>query len=361
MQVFLVGGAVRDQLLGMPVKERDWVVVGATPAEMIAQGYRPVGKDFPVFLHPDTHEEYALARTERKSGKGYKGFTFHADASVSLEQDLRRRDLTINAIAQSQNGDLIDPYHGQRDLEQKTLRHVSVAFAEDPVRILRLARFASKLPEFTLHSDTLQLMCGMVDAGEVDALVAERVWKECVRALGERQPRRFFEVLQQCTAFDRLFTHIEFTGGDLESLDYAVMHKMAPVVRWGALLVGQTAGNIKRLLQRYKVPTLFRDITMMASRFCNDYVQLETFSAQQLLKFVLAVDLLRRPERFLLFSQVCQAHCKSTLITQVKLVMRCEQALKSIDLAALHEQGLQGKDFANALYQLRIAALEKIL
>ena len=183
MQAFVVGGAVRDELLGLPVQDHDWVVVGATPEDMVAQGFRPVGKDFPVFLHPDTHEEYALARTERKTAPGYHGFVFHTAPDVKLEDDLIRRDLTINAMAKAEDGTIVDPYGGLQDLENRVFRHVSPAFAEDPVRILRLARFAARFPEFTVADPTLALMRSMVEAGEVDALVPERVWQELARGL----------------------------------------------------------------------------------------------------------------------------------------------------------------------------------
>src|SRR5690348_14411942 len=197
MKTYLVGGAVRDRLLGLPVKEKDWVVTGATPAELSALGYQPVGKDFPVFLHPQTHEEYALARTERKSGRGYKGFTVHAAPDVTLEDDLRRRDLTINAIARAETGELIDPFGGRRDLEQKILRHVSDAFVEDPVRILRVARFAARFP-FRIAEETMALMRRIVDSGEADALVPERVWQEFARGLEEEHPERMLEALERC-------------------------------------------------------------------------------------------------------------------------------------------------------------------
>src|SRR5688572_12134641 len=202
LEVYLVGGAVRDRLLGRPVKDRDHVVVGATPARMQALGYRPVGKDFPVFLHPQTQEEYALARTERKTAPGYTGFQFYAAPDVSLEQDLVRRDLTINAMAEDQHGNLIDPYHGREDLDKRVLRHVSLAFAEDPVRILRVARFAARFHRlgFSVAPETLDLMRNMVDAGEVDHLVPERVWKEMNRALLEKTPHVFFTTLRDCGA-----------------------------------------------------------------------------------------------------------------------------------------------------------------
>lgn len=208
MKIYLVGGAVRDELLGIPYHEKDWVVVGATAEEMLAKGYRQVGKDFPVFLHPKTNEEYALARTERKVSKGYTGFTFNAAPEVTLEEDLQRRDLTINAIAKAEDGTIIDPFHGREDLQNKILRHVSPAFSEDPVRILRIARFAARYGDFTIAPETLALMKQMVVSGEVDALVPERVWKEWQRALSEKHPEKFFEVLAACGAMAILFPEI---------------------------------------------------------------------------------------------------------------------------------------------------------
>ena len=204
MEAYVVGGAVRDALLGRPVQDRDWVVVGATPAEMLARGFRPVGKDFPVFLHPESGEEYALARTERKSGHGYHGFVCHADPDVTLEQDLARRDLTINAIARRADGSLVDPYGGVADLRAKVFRHVSPAFAEDPLRILRVARFAARFTDFSIAPETLALMRQMVAAGEVDHLVAERVWQELARGLMEAKPSRMIESLRACGALARL-------------------------------------------------------------------------------------------------------------------------------------------------------------
>ena len=219
MKIYLVGGAVRDTLLGLPVRERDWVVVGATADEMIRLGYTPVGKDFPVFLHPETREEYALARTERKQGHGYTGFVVHANPEVTLVDDLRRRDLTINAMAESADGELIDPFHGKDDLNAGLLRHVSPAFVEDPVRILRVARFAARLAKwgFKVAHGTHALMQRMVANGEVDHLVAERVWTETVRALGEAAPVRFFEVLRRCGALARLFPEIDRLYGVAQS------------------------------------------------------------------------------------------------------------------------------------------------
>jgi tRNA nucleotidyltransferase (CCA-adding enzyme) len=209
MKIYTVGGAVRDALLGRPVVDRDYIVVGATPAEMVALGYRQVGQDFPVFLHPRTHEEYALARTERKSGHGYKGFTVYAAPEVTLEEDLCRRDLTINAMAEDESGNLIDPYGGQADLQARLFRHVSPAFAEDPVRILRVARFAARFTDFSVAPDTLALMRRIVEEGEVDSLVPERVWQEIARGLMEEMPSRMFRVLRECGALARLFPEID--------------------------------------------------------------------------------------------------------------------------------------------------------
>ena len=218
MKTYLVGGAVRDYLLGLPVKDRDWVVVGADAQTMLAQGFQPVGKDFPVFLHPDTHEEYALARTERKTAKGYAGFSFHADKDVTLEQDLMRRDLTINAMAQDSDG-LIDPFGGQQDLAAGILRHVSPAFAEDPVRILRTARFAARYG-FEIAEETMRLMRQMVENGEADALVAERVWQELAKGLMEKNPRRMIEVLRQCGALKVLLPEVDALFGVPQRADY---------------------------------------------------------------------------------------------------------------------------------------------
>ncbi|MDP3033274.1 MAG: multifunctional CCA tRNA nucleotidyl transferase/2'3'-cyclic phosphodiesterase/2'nucleotidase/phosphatase, partial [Rhodocyclaceae bacterium] len=220
MQTYCVGGAIRDELLGLTVKDRDWVVVGATPEEMLEAGFKPVGRDFPVFLHPRTHEEYALARTEKKTAPGYAGFVFHTDPGVTLEDDLARRDLTINAIARAPDGSLIDPHGGQRDLAERVLRHVSPAFAEDPVRILRVARFAARFNDFSLAPETLALMQEMVANGEVDALVAERVWQELANGLMEAQPSRMFEILRACGALQRLLPELDCLWGVPQRADY---------------------------------------------------------------------------------------------------------------------------------------------
>src|SRR5438105_3972312 len=220
MRTYMVGGAVRDALLGLPVNDRDWVVVGATPQEMIASGYLPVGRDFPVFLHPQTREEYALARTERKTARGYHGFVFHAEPNISLEEDLARRDLTINAMARTEDGRVIDPFGGQMDLGKHLLRHVTVAFREDPVRILRVARFAARFADFRVADETLALMRQMVEAGEVDALVPERVWQELARGLMEAKPSRMLDVLRECGALARLLPEVDRLWGVPQRADY---------------------------------------------------------------------------------------------------------------------------------------------
>ena len=285
MKVYLVGGAVRDELLGLPVKERDYVVVGATPEEMVRLGFKPVGKDFPVFLHPTTHDEYALARTERKSGRGYKGFTVYASPEVTLEEDLRRRDLTINAMAKAQDGSLIDPFGGKKDLEAGLLRHVSEAFAEDPVRILRVARFAARFG-FSIHDTTLALMRRMVESGEADYLVPERVWQEFSRGLAERHPERMFELLQRAGLLAKAFPEIKawperFTG----SLP----------VRFAVLAWPLEEKDLRALCERLRAPAEVRDLALAAVRSKDG---LKKSTPEALLGVLRGADAFRRPERF---------------------------------------------------------------
>ena len=282
MKIYLVGGAVRDELLGLPVKERDWVVVGSTPHEMLSRKFQPVGKDFPVFLHPKTHEEYALARTERKTGKGYTGFQFHADPDVTLEDDLKRRDLTINAMAKTEDGELIDPYGGQADLKTRTFHHVSPAFSEDPVRILRVARFAAQLPEFHVHKDTNVLMQTMVKNGEVNALVAERVWKEFVRALKAKAPTRFFEVLSLCDALPALFPELHHTPFSTDVFTRAIANNQEAVIRFAVLLSHLPLKTIQHLCQRYRVPSEFSELATLIAKHYVDYKNCDANNAEQL-------------------------------------------------------------------------------
>ena len=333
MKTYTVGGAVRDGLLGLPVKDRDHVVVGATPEEMLAQGFRPVGKDFPVFLHPDTHEEYALARTERKTAPGYKGFAFHAAPDVTLEDDLARRDLTINAIAQDEDGTLVDPYHGQADIERRIFRHVSDAFIEDPVRILRLARFAARFADFSVAPETNALMRRMVDDGEVDALVPERVWQEIARGLMEAKPSRMFEVLRGCGALARIMPELDALWGvpqpekwhpEIDTgvhvmlvIDWAAGQGYALPVRFAALMhdLGKGAtppemwprhhGHEARSVQlaeqvcaRLKVPGDCRDLALMTAREHGNVGRAFEMRPATLVTLFLRCDAFRKPQRF---------------------------------------------------------------
>src|SRR5436190_1693712 len=275
MKIYEVGGPVRDELLGVPVKDRDYVVVAATPEEMLALGYRAVGKDFPVFLHPETHEEHALARTERKTGPGYHGFAFHAAPDVTLEEDLARRDLTINAIARDEDGAIIDPFNGEEDLSAGILRHVSPAFAEDPVRILRVARFAARFG-FDIAPETLELMRSMVEGGEADALVAERVWQELARGLMEKRPSRMFEVLQECGAAAKVVPEIaalleepERGQAALDALDAAAQSADPLEVRFAALARSLDPYPLEAAAERLKVPASVRELAVLASKHAN--------------------------------------------------------------------------------------------
>jgi tRNA nucleotidyltransferase (CCA-adding enzyme) len=287
VKVYLVGGAVRDELLGLPVKERDYVVVGATPEEMERLGFKPVGKDFPVFLHPETHEEYALARTERKSGRGYKGFQVHASPEVTLEEDLKRRDLTVNAMAKAEDGALIDPFGGRKDLDAKVLRHVSEAFAEDPVRILRVARFAARFG-FKVHEGTMKLMQDMVSSGEADFLVPERVWQEFSRGLGERHPELMFQVLQRSGLSRKLLP-------ELKGIPATLSRAPSLPVRFALLTWGLTEVEVSTLCERLRAPNEVRELALTVHRVKD---KLKSASPQALLELLKRADAFRRPERF---------------------------------------------------------------
>lgn len=350
MKRYLVGGAVRDRLLGVPFKERDWVVVGASPEEMLAAGFRPVGKDFPVFLHPQTQEEHALARTERKSGHGYHGFIFHTGPAVSLEEDLSRRDLTINAIAQDEDGALTDPYGGQRDLAARLLRHVSPAFAEDPVRILRVARFAARFAPlgFAVAAETLALMRRMVEAGEADHLVPERVWKETERALMEPRPAVFFETLQACGALARVMPELAALAGVPQRADYhpevdslvhtlmcvsaaaranhvldvrvaALLHDLGkaatPPAEWPRHVMHETRGLplVRTFCDRLRVPAAARDLALAVTRDHLLVHKVEELRAGTLLELMERLDAFRRPERYELALQACECDARGRL------------------------------------------------
>ena len=348
MQIYRVGGAVRDRLLGLPVTDHDWVVVGATADEMLAAGYTPVGRDFPVFLHPLTKDEYALARTERKSVPGYRGFTVHADPSVTLEGDLARRDLTINAIAQAEDGTLIDPYNGQRDLASGVLRHVSQAFTEDPVRILRLARFAARWPQFQVAPETAALCAQMVAAGEADALVAERVWQEISRGLMESQPSRMFAVLRDCGALDRVLPEVDRLWGvpqpaqhhpEVDTgvhlmlvLDLAARLAAPLPVRWACLVHDLGKGSTRHsewprhiahearsakladtLAERLRVPADCRELGAVVAREHGNIHRSESLGALATLRLLERCDALRRPERFEQALWACECDARGRL------------------------------------------------
>lgn len=361
MEIYLVGGAIRDNLLGLPVTERDWVVVGATPQEMLQLGYQPVGKDFPVFLHPKTHEEYALARTERKTGKGYKGFIFYSAPDVSLVADLQRRDLTINAIAQASDGTLIDPYGGQTDLNQRILRHVSPAFQEDPVRILRIARFAARFTDFTIHADTLKLMQTMVKNGEVNALTAERVWQEFCRALATAEPKRFLTVLEECGALDVLFPEIKLSSPVFTALENAAQYSPLGTVRFAALLHTLDESAMTALCQRYRVPHEYADLALLTARWykicCNITA---TTPPEKIFALLKAVDARRRPERFQQFLLACDAASHFINPNAGKFLQTCMKEMQLIDIQALQAQDLRGNEFAKALEKLQLAVIVEL-
>lgn len=358
MKIYLVGGAVRDELLGLPVKEKDWVVVGATPEEMIAHGFKPVGKQFPVFLHPKTHEQYALARTERKITKGYKGFHFYTAPNVTLEEDLKRRDLTINAIAKSSEGKIIDPYQGQYDLKNKVFRHISHAFQEDPVRILRLARLASKFPEFSVCPKTLNLMKKMTNTGEVDALVAERVWQELIRALGNANPARFFTVLNDCGALSILFPPLYQKNQSLNSLSRITTKTLSPVIRFAALFSQLHSKSIQQLALQYRIPSKYSDLAILVSQFKKIYKKINFMDEKEWLDFILKTDALRRNERFEKFLFICSSLYPNS-IKNCDKIRKIVRAIKSINIESLKEKELKGKVFAREIETIRLEVIRK--
>jgi len=402
MKAFVVGGAVRDALLGRPVNDRDWVVVGATPDEMVERGFTPVGRDFPVFLHPQTKEEYALARTERKSAPGYRGFVVHADPSVTLDDDLRRRDLTINAMAQAEDGTLIDPYGGARDLQDRVLRHVSDAFAEDPVRILRIARFAARFADFTVAPETLALMRSMVQAGEVNALVPERVWQELARGLMEAHPRRMFKLLLECGALavllpevDRLWGvpqraehHPEVDTGEhlMMVLEMAARLATPLEVRYACLVHdlgkgltppehlprhhGHEARSVELaegVADRLRVPVDCREVAVIVAREHGNVHRSDGLNAAAVLRLLERCDALRRPARFELALLACECDARGRLGLEDAPYpprQRLLDALKTVQqvdasavVAQALERGLEGPAIGVAVRKAREQAL----
>ena len=403
MQIYLVGGAVRDKLLGLQPTEFDWVVVGATPQQMLDKGYKQVGKDFPVFLHPDNGDEYALARTERKSGHGYHGFQVHADPDVTLEEDLRRRDLTINAMAETADGELIDPYNGQDDLENGFLRHVSPAFSEDPVRILRVARLAARLDRwgFRVAHGTHALMKKMVRDGEADHLVPERVWSEFSRAMAADRPWRFIEVLRACGALARLFPEIdrlfgvpqpEQHHGEVDTgihilmvLKQATALSPSPVIRFAALVHDLGKGTtptdilpshhghedrgaelVKQLCTRLHCPCEYRDLAITAARFHGKAHRAFELRPGTVVDLLTASDAFRRPQRFFDFLTVCEADARGRLgreqadYPQAAYLRQCHAAASDINNRDIAAAGFQGSGFADELRRRRIAAVKII-
>ena len=357
MKAYVVGGAVRDELLGLPVSDRDWVVVGSTPEEMIAAGFKPVGKDYPLFLHPRSKEEYALARTERKSGRGYKGFTVYAAPDVTLEEDLARRDLTINAMARDPGGALIDPFGGARDLREGVLRHVGEAFAEDPVRILRVARFAARFA-FRVAEETLVLMRRMVGAGEVEDLVPERVWQELARGLGEPHPERMLDALEQCGALDRL---LPGTLAARDALCRAAEASAPLTVRFalfGWHLEERAAGA---LCERLRVPNAERELALLAARCRGALCAAADAGPAQLLALLRAADAFRRPDRFRELLWVARLAAPGEVAERSSARAQAAlQAAGTVDAGALAREAANAADIAARIEHARIEVITAI-
>ena len=401
MQIYKVGGAVRDRLLGRPISEIDWVVVGASAEQMLEQGYRPVGADFPVFLHPKTGEEYALARTERKSGRGYGGFTFFASPDVTLEEDLIRRDLTVNAMAEDEHGILIDPYGGQRDLEARVLRHVSPAFAEDPLRVLRVARFAARYAPlgFSIAPDTQALMRQLSESGELSTLTPERSWKEISRALMEPRPDVFIQVLRDCGALNVLLPEVDALFGIpqpaahhpeidtgvhvLSVLRQCAEHQQPLTVRWACLLHDVGKGLtpeaewprhiaheqkglklIRAINQRCKAPKDCQELALQVGEFHTHGHRALELKASTLLKLLQGFDVFRRPQRFEEFIAACEMDARGRLgleqrdYPQADYLRAALQAARAVAVQPLLERGLTGAELGSALQEARLQALQ---
>lgn len=404
MKHYLVGGAVRDEMLGLPVIDRDWVVVGSTPDDMLAAGYKSVGKDFPVFLHPTTHEEYALARVERKTGPGYHGFEFTTDASVTLEEDLSRRDLTINAMAKRDSGELVDPFNGKSDLDARQLRHVSHAFVEDPVRVLRVARFMARLSHlgFTVADETVELMQSMVTAGEVNNLVAERVWQEMHGALQATSPAAFFQTLRQCGALAVILPEVEALFGvpqpaqwhpEIDSgqhtlmvLDQSVLLSPCIEVRFAAVChdLGKATtpaeklpshhGHEKRgaliaeaLCERLRVPRKARDLAVMSARYHTHCHRAMELNASTLAKLLQSLDVVRKPDRFQQFLMVCEADARGRLgfektpYPQAQYLSQAADVFCAVNAGAIAQATRNTTNIAQAITEARVNALKQWL
>lgn len=400
-EVFCVGGAVRDRLLNLAVQDRDWVVVGSTPEHMVELGYQPVGKDFPVFLHPKTHEEYALARTERKTARGYQGFSVYAAPDVTLEQDLLRRDFTINAIAEDVHGNLIDPHNGVADLRAGILRHVSGAFNEDPVRILRGARFAARFG-FAIAPETLQLMRDMVINGEVDALVAERVWQELSRGLMEKQPSRFFQTLRECGALAKILPEVDALFGvpqpekyhpeidcgihTMMVVDVAAHHDHVLEVRYAALThdlgkattpkdvlpshIGHELRSVelvKNLSQRLRVSSECRDLAMLAARYHSDVHRAKELRAETVIRLFQSTDAWRKPERFAHLLQTCTSDARGRTghehdpYPQADYLLQLLEVARGVNAGEIAKSCTDAATIALTIQQARINAISSVV
>lgn len=400
MKTYRVGGAVRDRLLGRATQDNDWVVVGATPEQLTALGYRPVGNDFPVFIHPQTGEEYALARTERKSGRGYRGFTVYSAPDVTLEDDLQRRDLTINAIAEDEHGNLIDPFQGRADLEQQILRHVSPAFVEDPLRVLRVARFAARF-DFAIAQETLRLMAEIAGGGELNDLVPERVWAEMERALGEPHPARFFTTLRECGALRQVFPEIEALYGvpqperhhpeidtgmhtlmvleqaaaltpDAATRFAALVHDLGkaltPPAEWPSHGGHEERGVevINKLCDRCRAPNRFRELAIIVARHHLDCHRIAEMRPDTILRKLEATDGFRRPDRFVQFLLACEADARGRTgfelrdYPQSALWREVLEAARDADLSDLNLPALGGEAAAAAIRKRRVEAIRDV-
>ena len=404
MQVYRVGGVVRDKLLGIKSKDIDWVVTGSTPEEMISDGYRPIGKDFPVFLHPESKQEYALARTERKISKGYAGFNFNTDPEITIEQDLARRDLTINAIAQDEQGNIIDPFNGQQDVKDRVLRHVSDAFVEDPVRVLRVARFAARFHSlgFSIAKETKQLIKQIADSGELNALVAERVWVEMDKALAESDPQVFFTSLRECEVLSTLFPEIDNLFGIPQTAKYhpevdtgihvmMVLKKTAELnfdneIRFAALThdlgKANTPGNIfpshhgheqrgvkltRQFCKKWRVPKATTELALLTCEFHTHIHRVYELKPSTLLKLFKQTDCFRRPERFTKMTNACIADVRGRTsfenepYPQAAYAVRLVEKLNALDLSPVLNSGIKGKELGQEIYNFRLQYLKSII
>lgn len=404
MRVYRVGGSVRDRLLDLPVKDVDWVVTGSSPEQMAELGYKPVGREFPVFLHPQTHEEYALARTEKKTSRGYAGFNFNTDPLITIEQDLQRRDLTINAIAETDDGELIDPFNGQQDIEQRVLRHVSDAFVEDPVRVLRIARFAARFAHlgFKIADETLDLIEKIGASGELDSLVTERVWDEMQRALGEEDPQVFFTSLRQAKVLHILFPEIDNLFGVPQTAKYhpevdtgihlmlalkksaelnlqtdvrfaVLMHDLGKATTPAEILPGHRGHEqrgvklVRRFCTHWKAPKAYRELALITCEFHTHIHRMFEMKASTILRLFQNTDAFRRPDRFGKMTQACVADVRgrkgfeNESYPQAEYANQLLQQLIQLDLRPITEQGLPGPELKESINNFRLKKLKSLI